>query len=222
LWQRANALDPSSVSLNAMLGFLHLVDARFGFWDDRETARRKAAAYVDRALSLDPENSDAHTTRSVLLIHQRRFDEAVVAARKAMEYGPGSADAAEYASVVYVNAGLAQEAVVQAERAMKLSPIFPPIYLGNLGNAYRLAGRYDEAIAAFEAYHERSPGRGVADLVIIYWQLGQPQKAKLWATQLLLAQPKFTVSSWADTQFRKDTAQIEAEMAALRAAGIPD
>jgi adenylate cyclase len=222
LWQQANALDPSSAPLNAMLGFLHYANARFGLWDDRETALRKGGAYVDKALALDPENSDAHMTRSLLLLLQRRFDEAVLAARKAIECGPGSADNAVFASFVFDNAGLVQEAVVQIERAMKLSPIFPPNYLGQLGNAYRLAGRYEEAIAAYEAYHKRSPGRGVTDLVILYQQLGQPDKAKVWVTQLLLAEPKFTVSSWADTQFRKDTARLEAERAALRAAGLPD
>jgi len=222
LWQHAKALDPSSASLNAMLGFLHYANARFGLWDDRETALLKGGAYVDKALSLDPENSDAHMTRSLLLMLQRRFDESVLAARKAIEYGPGSADNAVFASFVFDSAGLVQEAVVQIERAMKLSPIFPPNYLGQLGNAYRLAGRYDEAIAAYETYHKRSPGRGVTDLVIIYEQLGQPDKAKAWAMQLLLAEPKFTVTSWIDTQFRKDTARLEAEKAALLAAGLPD
>jgi adenylate cyclase len=220
-WQRANALDPSSASLSAMLGFLHFTDARFGFWEDRETALNKANSYVDKALSLDAENPDAHMTQSLLLTLQRRFDEAVVSARKAIKYGPGSADNLQFASFVFASAGLAREAVELIERAIKLSPIFPPNYLGNLGNAYRHAGRHDEAIAAYEAYHQRSPGRGVTDLVIIYGQLGHLAKAKAWATQLLLADPKFTVSSWIDTQFRKDTSAVEADAAALRAAGLP-
>ena len=42
------------------------------------------------------------------------------------------------------------------------------MYLGNLGNAYRLSGRTEQAIAAFKAYHARSPGFGLTDLVIIY------------------------------------------------------
>jgi adenylate cyclase len=158
----------------------------------------------------------------LLLLLQRRHDEAVLAARKAIEYGPGSADNASFASAVFANTGLAQEAVVQIERAMKLCPIFPPYYLGHLGNAYRHAGLYDQAIAAFEAYHKLSPGRGVTDLVIIFEQLGQAEKAKCWATQLLIADPKFTVNAWADTQFRKDTAGLKADLDSLRAAGLPD
>jgi len=125
-WHQALLLDPSSASLNAMLGFLHYANARFGLWDDRETALREGSAYVDKALSLDLENADAHLTRGLLLMLQRRFDEAVLAARKAIEYGPGSADIAVFASFVFDNAGLVQEAVVQIERAMKLSPICLP------------------------------------------------------------------------------------------------
>ncbi|HTK86169.1 MAG TPA: adenylate/guanylate cyclase domain-containing protein, partial [Nitrospiraceae bacterium] len=49
-WEKALALDPASASLNAKLGFLHCLDARFGWWDDRETATDKARAYADRAL----------------------------------------------------------------------------------------------------------------------------------------------------------------------------
>ena len=33
--------------------------------DDRETALRKARAYVDRALALDPTNADAHSASSL-------------------------------------------------------------------------------------------------------------------------------------------------------------
>jgi hypothetical protein len=31
-WEKALALDPASAALNAMLGLMHYVDARFGWW----------------------------------------------------------------------------------------------------------------------------------------------------------------------------------------------
>ncbi len=220
-WQQASALDPDSASLTAMLGLLHYLDARFGFWDDRATALRKGGAHVERALSLDPENSDAHMTRSLLLLLQRRHQEAVLAARNAIRCGPSSADNASFASFVFANAGLAQEAVAEIERAMKLCPICPPFYLGHLGHAYRLAGRREQAVAAFEAYQNLSPGRGVTDLVILHEQLGRLDTAKAWAARLLLADPTFTVGAWVDTRFRNDTASLAADAASLRAAGLP-
>ncbi|HET9538355.1 MAG TPA: adenylate/guanylate cyclase domain-containing protein [Mesorhizobium sp.] len=60
-WEKALALDPGSAVLNALLGDVHYSDARLGWsGEDRETALRKAEAYVERALSIDPESADAH------------------------------------------------------------------------------------------------------------------------------------------------------------------
>ena len=72
-WEKALALDPTSVALNAMLGFMYCLDARFGWWDDRETALGKARTYADKALAR-PANADAYRTSSVVLLAQGRFN----------------------------------------------------------------------------------------------------------------------------------------------------
>jgi adenylate cyclase len=220
-WEKALALEPGSAAINAMLGFLHCLDARFGWWDDRETALGRARAYADRALALDPGNADAHTTASCLWLLQARFDEAVADARKAVELAPGSADVAELASFVLAPSGYPEEAAALSEKAMTLSPHYPAAYLGTLGQAYRLAGRTAEAITAFRAYEGRSPGFGVTDLVIAYQDCGQPAEARQAAERLLAARRNFTIAGWLKTQFRRDAARLEADVAALRAAGLP-
>jgi len=94
--------------------------------------------------------------------------------------------------------------------------------LGTLGNACRLSGRTEQAITAFQAYHARNPGFGLTDLVIIYQQTGQPEKARKIAEQLLVARPHFTIAAWLETQIsRRDVAQVEADTLALRAVGLP-
>jgi adenylate cyclase len=220
-WEKALALDSNSASLNALLGFMHCADARFEWWDDRATALDRARAYVDRALDLDPNNADAHTTASIIFPYEERFDDAVREARRAAELAPGSADAANFASSVLAPAGYPAEAVTLSERAIALSPHYPGNYLGNLGNAYHLTGRIEEAIAAFKGYDARSPGFGLVDLVIIYQQNGRSDEAKETATRLLAARPNFTIGAWARTQFRRDKARVEDDIAALRAVGLP-
>ena len=221
-WEKALALDPTSAALNAMLGFMHCFDARFGWWDDHETAIRKARAYSDKALEIDPDNADAHTASSLILLMQRRYVEAVADARKAIQLAPASALAADLASFVFAPSGYPEEAVVQSEKAIALSPHYPPAYLGTLGNAYRLAGRTEQAIAAFKAYHARSAGFGLTDLVIIYQEIGVAEEAKRTAEQLMAARPNFTIVAWLKTQsFRRDAVRVEADTAALRAAGLP-
>jgi adenylate cyclase len=220
-WQRALALDPTSASLHAMVGFMHYVDARFGWRDDRQTALAKARAYADRALELDPDNSDANTTSSFTMLLEGSYDEAAVRARRAAQLAPGSADAASFACFVLAFAGYPEEAVAHGERAKTLSPNYPAYYLGHLGNAYRLAGRPAEAIAAFKAYHARSPGFGLVDLVLVHRHLGQPEEARRYAMELLSIRKDFTIDSWARTQIRADTAGLGADIEALRAAGLP-
>ncbi len=221
-WEKALALDPASASLNAELGLLHSFDARFEWWDDRETAIKKALAYVARALEIDPGNADAYTASSLILLFQRQHDEAVTAARKAVVLAPGSADTAELASHVLAASGYPEEAVALSEKAMTLNPNYPAVYLGTLGHAYRLSGKTDKAIEAFQAYHARNPGFGLTDIVIAYQQTGRPEEAMQTAKQLLAARPNFTIAAWLKTQFsHRDTAQVEADAAALRAAGLP-
>ena len=220
-WQRALALDPTSATLNAMLGFIHYADARFGWWDDRETALAKAQSYLDRALDLDPDDADANSVSGMASLVQGRFGEAVVHARRAVQLAPGSADAATFACFTLAFAGHPDEAVAQGERSMTLSPNCPGFYLGHLGNAYRLAGRIDEAIATFEAYNARHAGFGLTDLVIAYRQIDRPDEAKQAAERLVSVRRDFAIAAWAKTQIGADTARLAAEIAALRAAGLP-
>src|ERR1700686_4858817 len=97
-WEKALTLDPASAALNAMLGFIHCLDARFGWGDNRETAITKAQAYADRALQLDQNNADGYITLGLLCWLREQYEEAVLNARKAVQLAPGSADGAELAS----------------------------------------------------------------------------------------------------------------------------
>jgi len=76
-FEKALALDPNSGSLNALIGFTHFLDARFGWWDSREEALRKARARIDRALELDPDNVDARIGVSLIYLASEDFDDAV-------------------------------------------------------------------------------------------------------------------------------------------------
>lgn len=118
--------------------------------------------------------------------------------------------------------GRAVEGIGYMEKAIKLSPNHPPFYYGMQGNAYRLAGRSEEAIDAFLAYHARSPGYGLADIVMVKEQAGLIEEARVVGAQLIAARPTFTLASWAKTQCRSDVEQMAADMASLRAVGVPE
>ncbi|TYO63408.1 hypothetical protein FXV83_27530 [Bradyrhizobium hipponense] len=221
-WERALAHDPHSAALHAMLGFAHTWNARFGWWGDRKAYLASGTMHIEKALSIDPTNAEALVSSAIACLMEARFDEAVGKARRAVDLAPGAPKIATFAGYVFTATGLAQEAIAQIEKAIRLNPHFPQLYLSFLGNAYRLAGRMDEAIATLEEYSARMPGFGGRDLVIAYERSGRHDEAKDAAARLLKAVPDFTISGWIATQFRSDTTEFEADIAALRAAGLPD
>jgi adenylate cyclase len=221
-WEKALALDPDSAALNAMLAFMHNSDARFGWWDDRATALAKSKERLARAFELDPNNADAHLFAGMVANLERRFDDSVAEVRLAVSLAPGSVDIAAFAAAMLTLAGIHDEAITHIEKAVRLSPILPANFLGIQGQVYRFAGRTDDAIRIFKAYSDRSPGFGHADLAIIYQQTGRPEEARAEIAKLRAARPNYTVTSFAAAQFRKDIAGLEADAAALRAAGLPE
>jgi adenylate cyclase len=221
-WEKALALDPGSAVLNAMLGDIHFSDARHGWTgEDRETALKKAEGYVERALAIDPATPDAHRAAAGILMVRSRFEEAADAARRAAKLGFNLPDVLAFAGFVLTCCGHAEEAIVQIKKALPLNgPNHQPWHFGVLGNAFRLAGRPEEAMAAFLAYHARSPGFGLADIVMIQEQAGHHEEARATAAELSVSRPTFTVMAWLRTQFRVDKEQMAADLRSLRNAGV--
>ena len=221
-FEKALALGPASASLNALLSLAHRLDARFGWWNGREEALRIASAYCEQALQLDPDNPDARIGVGFLQLWAGRFDDAVREVRRAVVLAPGSADIADFASLALTQCGFPEEAAALSEKAIVLSPYHQASYLGVLGLAYYHCGRFEEAIAAFKAYHARSPGFGLVDLALVYTKTGRLEEAKSAVKALRAERPSFTIASWAASQFRRDKASLGLEIAMLKEAGLPE
>ena len=182
----------------------------------------KAGAYVEQALSIDPDNPDAHRAAAGISLLRLEFEDAAIAARKAVKLGPSMADVLGFSAFVLTSCGQAAEAIGHAEKAMTLSPKHPAWNLGVLGNAYRLAHRRDAALRALRGYHAREPGFGLGDILMIQEQAGLTEEARATARQLVILRPSFTVASFTRTQFRSDSEQLAIDIASLRAAGVQE
>ena len=82
-----------------------------------------------------------------------------------------------FATFVVTCCGHAAEGISHLERAIALGPNYPASYLGVLGNAYRIVGRPEEALAAFWGSHAPEPGLGLADIVMVQEQAGRLEEA---------------------------------------------
>lgn len=220
--ERAHMLDPDSAPLNSSLAFIHYTEARFCAPAKRMPMLAIGKTYIDRALAIDPDNADAHTAYSMHLLMEMRYQEADVMVRRALTLTPDAADVVAFASFVFACTGQRQDALSHIQKAMRLCPYCPSSYFGYLGNALRLSERHEEAITAFRTFDARVPGSGACDLVILFQQLGRLDECRLEVERLIKFNPGFTIANWRNSQFCSEQALLEADLAALRQAGLPE
>jgi adenylate cyclase len=107
------------------------------------------------------------------------------------------------------------------ERAMRLNARYPIQYLMNLGFTYRLAGRYEEAIATAKQILARQPNAPPVYFLLAfsYAQLDRLEEARAAAAELQRLQPFFSLEVVKGFPY-KDPALLERDLAALRKAGL--
>ena len=221
-WEKALALDPTSASLNAMLGFMHCVDARFGWWDDRETRLARRAPTPTKRWSSIPPTPTRTGRQASFYWCKGATTKPWPTPGRSVQLAPGSADVAELASSVLARRDFPKGRNTD-RRKRSPSPRTIRRYISVVSETPIVnPGGPNEAIAVFEAYHTRSPGFGLTDIVIAQQEKGQPEQAKQTAARLMAARPEFTIAAWRKTQFlRRDAARVDADAEALRDAGLP-
>jgi adenylate cyclase len=107
-------------------------------------------------------------------------------------------DAESYAALAAVlsYAGRTEEALEAAAQALRLKPpVIPDRLLADIGTAYALAGRYEEARAFLQRYLSRYPNILPVHLILaaVYSELGQAAEARAEAAEVLRLNPKFSL-----------------------------
>jgi TolB-like protein len=137
----------------------------FGRMDPNEAMpRAKAAAF--RALELDPESADAHTSLGLI---QVAFDWDWTAAensiRRALSMNPSLALAHHFYAVLLTGLRRPDEAIVHIQSALQSDPLSLPIN-AFVGIVHFAARQYDQSIAASRKALELEPRFGLARAVL--------------------------------------------------------
>ncbi len=105
---------------------------------------------------------------------------------------------------------------------MRLNPRYPPAYLHNLGFAYRVAGRYEEALAPLKRVLTLNLNFAPAhiNLAICYAELDRLEEARAEVAEILRLVPNFPVEAFKQFLPYKDPADIERFLDGLRKAGM--
>ena len=178
--------DPNYALAHAGMADCYTLMGRHLYLPAKE-AFSKARDFANRALELNNDLAEAHTSlAAVLLIYDWEWDEAEDQFKRAIQLNPNYATAHYWHSVLLQTTGRLQESVTAAEKAQVLDPLSPVIGMGVV-QAYFFSGQYDKAVEECHRYLDMNPSFVVARdfLVHLHVQNGLFEEAAEEAKRLL-------------------------------------
>ncbi len=194
LYEKSVELDPGFTSAWLWLASTHQLDARYGWSNSRRRSLASAGDAVRKALAIDDTRPGAYHQLANIAVIKRQYDQAIGHCEKALTLNPTSQVMA-HCGRIWTYVGRPQEALELINKAMRRNPYFPPIYLFILGNAHRLLGNYDEAIAARKAQRDANPNSlsPLVGLAYTYAEAGRMDEARATVEEILKRSPKFSL-----------------------------
>jgi len=199
----------------ALLGTYALLEPGEGF--------PKAKAATMKALALDPQLAEAHTSlANILTSYDWDFAKAEEEFKRAIELNPNYPTARQWYAEYLQVMGRFDEAVAEIRRAQQLDPL-SLIISAVAGRIYYCARRYDEAIGELEKtiQIERRFGPAYAFLCEAYLKKGMYEKAILAAQEPVKFAPGTSVyltilgNAYATSGKRDEAEKVLAELTEL-------
>ncbi len=227
---RARELSEEAVKLDPQYGFAWSVLAwtyfmEAGWRESPEEYLKKAVELNHKALELNKDLFCATAMLGSIYLWQRQYEKAIAMGRKSIELGPNIALNYPALAITLNYTGNFEEAIKLAERGIRLHPFCTPWYLDTLAMSYRMAGRYEEALALYGKILTRAQTEtfylsahiGLAE---VYSEMGRVDEAHTQGREILRIAPSFSLESWAKTQPFSDAKNLEKRLSALRKAGL--
>jgi adenylate cyclase len=223
LAEEALSLDPKSARAYSILALTHFWDYWFGPPKSPDESIRLGIAMAQKAIALDENFADAHGILGMLYINKGDYEKAVESGERAASLAPNSAGAFVTYGSTLMHSSRPAEAIPILEKSLRLSPVKPfSMSLANLGNSYRMLGKYEEALPFYKRLLKDLPMHlpGNVGLTATYAQMGRMEEARAQAAALMKIDPKFSLERLAKTLRYRDPADAERVLDALRKAGL--
>jgi len=231
LLERAVELDPGYVWAWVRLAWTHVMASTPGWSQSPSESWKKVVEISQKVLVLDDSDSDVRALLGLVYLIQSRYEEALAEGKKSLALGPTNAQAHVLLAVTMHRVGRFDDAIELVKKAMRLHPYYPAYYLQWLGAAYRMTGRYEDALQIYKQLLDRANKGEFPSieahvfLADVYAELDRVEEAQTHAAEVLKLKPGLSlaeISSNISTYTFKDPAHLERRLNALRKAGIPE
>jgi len=222
LAKEAISLDQSYPAAYYLLSRTQFREVLLGTTKSPQMSLKLSIENAKKAISLDDSFAEAQALLGWLYTMIRQHDRGIAAAENALALNPNSANTYEYLGVTLNYAGKHEQAIEIFKKSIRLSPIPSVNTLFSLCVACRDDGLYEEGISAAKKAVELEPDSLYAHtcLASCYALLGQNDKAKIEAAEVMRIDPKFSVANIKRQVPYRDAADTELLIRSLRLAGL--
>ena len=221
LYEKAIELDPDYARAYASLAWTYLVEHSERWVGAEDQPLERALDLARRGVMVNPASHSNHLALGQVCLSKGLHDEALEALETAITLNPNDADGYVFLAQALNRTGRPEEAISLVEKAQRLNPAAPPWYTWNLGIAYYLARRYDDAVTALRR------GRPLGAmayrwLAASYAQLGRDLEAKAAAEEYLKRTPDFSLARHLEMLHFQQADDRDHYTEGLRKAGLPE
>jgi adenylate cyclase len=220
LLNEAVALDPDYAHAHAWRGCVMGQAFVRGYEKVEDGILDRVRGALERAYGLDENDSEVHRILAALNLVQRNFDKVEYHQERGLALNSNYDLIVVQQGELLTWLGRGEEAIGWIERAMRLNPYHPERFWGHLGRALYVAGRYAEAIKAFERIAAADFATKAA-LAACHAELGHESEAQGFAAATLALSPQFSTASFVATLPFKEDRDRERVAASLAKAGLP-
>jgi TolB-like protein/Tfp pilus assembly protein PilF len=221
MFEKAIELDPQYAAAYAALGMAYYTDWVLS-WSENPQTMEQAFTLARRAVALDDFVPGAHFLLGLAHLHRKQYEQAIAEEERALALAPSAVFGHIGLGFVLTCVGRLEEAIKLTERAIRLDPHNAGRYAWDLGHAYYVLRRYEEALAALQQTLTWNPNYlpAHARLAAVYSELGREVEARAEAAMVLQISPNFSLEGVRQRFVYKDPTVLERLIAALRKAGL--
>jgi adenylate cyclase len=178
----------------------------------------RAVELARAAIDCDALDARGFSELGFACLYKKRHDEAQAAYERAHQLNPNDADILAEMGIALTYWAKADRAVPLIRQAMRLNPYYPDRYLWYIGEAHFVLGDYQSAVDYLSKMQDNSEAHRL--LAASHALLGDEQKARAHAAQVMAVHPDFSIAHWRSVQPDTDPATLERFMEGLRKAGL--
>lgn len=220
MFRNAAELDPGYGSAYTALGWCLYDRVLFGWTPFPSQALEQAYDFAHKALELNESDAGAHHLLGLVYLKWMQYDLAISELNMAIELNPGDPSSYDALGEARLYTGQPDTAIEALQTALRYNPKASLRNQINLGLAYYLEDRHQDAITVLNQALRRNPELVISHVVLaaVYAEAGLIDEAEREASNVMRLDPFFSIDSFGSQFSSADDRMAITE--GLRRAGL--